>query len=148
MIVLFFIHANPSKHYLRNKCFWFSIRNYVFMNWKKRSFFIILIIVLINFLPLKLITRMITKKSWPLWMFLNSGILCMKEFHMESLCIQITQISNISWLFMFWINIKLNGHYCCFDYDLSSHYVLGSNKGNMLFRKLYFMPKEGDATYE
>jgi len=99
---------------------------------EKKIFFIISIVVLINFLPLKLITRMITKKSWPLWMFLNSGIICMKEFHMGSLCIQITLIYDISWLFMFWINIKFNGQCCCFDYDLSSHYVLGTNKGNML----------------
>jgi len=81
-------------------------------------------------------------------MFLKIDIICMKEFHMESLCIQITQIFNIWWLFMFWINIKLNGHCCCFYYHLSSHYVLGTNKGNMLFCQLYFMPKEGDATYE
>jgi hypothetical protein len=62
----------------------------------EKIFFIISIIVLINFLLLRLIARLIIKKSWPFWMFFKSDIICTKEFHMESLCIQITQIYNIS----------------------------------------------------
>jgi len=53
------------------------------------------------------------KNSWPLWMPLRSCVIYSKKFNMKSLCIYLIKISNILWLFMFWINIKLDGHCHC-----------------------------------
>lgn len=65
-------------------------------------------------------------------MFLRSGIICLKDFNMKLLCIQITKTCSISWHLVFWIDFKLNGHCLCFDFGLSSHITLGANKGNRM----------------
>jgi hypothetical protein len=39
----------------------------------------------------------------------------LKELNMKSFCILIIKISNISWRRMCWIDVKLNGHYPCFN---------------------------------
>jgi len=59
----------------------------------------------------------------------KNDIIYSKEHNMKSSCILITKISKISWLFVFWIDAKLNGHYLCLDFNLSSHIVVRTNKG-------------------
>ncbi len=44
----------------------------------------------------------------------------------------IIQTSNISCLLELWIDIKLVEHYPCFDFNSSSHTILGVIKGNQM----------------
>ncbi len=53
---------------------------------------------------------------------LRNDIIYSKEHNMKSLCILITKIDKISWLLVFWIDAKLNGHYLCLD--LICHHIL------------------------
>ncbi len=74
---------------------------------------------------------------------LKNGVIYSKEFNMKSSCILITIVFSISWLFVFWINVKLDGHYFCLYFIFSSHIIMGTNKGNhMLSHCSYLVLKE------
>jgi hypothetical protein len=81
---------------------------------------------------LRLITRFTINFFWLLLMLLKNGVTYLKEFNMKSLCTSIIRFSNISWLLVFLIDAKFSGHCPCFDFGLSSHIGLGTNKGNMM----------------
>jgi hypothetical protein len=78
---------------------------------------------------------------------LKNGVIYL-EFKMKSSCILIVKNYNTSWLFVFWINSKFNGHYLCFNFNLSSHIVPGTRKPDTLSNHSYLTPKEGNEAYD
>jgi hypothetical protein len=94
--------------------------------------FILLIFVLVSFFLLKLTMRFMIKIYWPLSMLLKNGVIYLKEFNMKSLCTPIIRTFNISWLLVFWINTKFDGHCPCFGFRFVIHIAFDTNKGNLM----------------
>jgi hypothetical protein len=115
-----------------NWCFWFYIKSCVFTTLGWMISFVLSIFVFLSFFLLRLTTRFMINNFWLLSMLLKNVIIYLKELNMKLLCTMIIRTYSISWLFVFWIHAKFDGHCPFSDFDLSSHIALGTGKGNLI----------------